>query len=559
MDRLDLAKRIAGLGIGAVLIGISVELLLSGIRIPGAYFEYEISMSGDIKTFQLDLTMFIYFVVMFVGLGAVMVALKPSRMPPSVIVSYPVSRLIAGLLLFSRGVFFLVEYGVEFGGYTGVGNWLFLGGFSMFFPTGAFPLIVGTILLIISAFTFMKLNITRTPDALVIDEMRFPRSMSVKIPLEDIQAMRLTNGRTGMRFLWVILFIIPVYFLAVDGFSFIYNPDLYGMGTCEIFPFMDGAGECVGLAYLISATVQLACMLLLVINSHYTIEIVTKDKFIEIPYYPINYRSLQRSSLAHVLFEDTGRALPGTPVASIKQAGDVKRLVCGLLFVIIGIASRAFYLWAGEMLRFVLLIAGTIIFVDAMKNDLKFVHSRVHVQAIDEGRGYLLSSTGKFFKNDLYFWRSRQLSECMQQDIVTANTTVQPRKLSSVDHLLVTGIMFFIGLQGLPVGLLVPPSMTGFLAARAGLVILTCAAIALAIMLNPVQVFKVKLGDCNFQVPVKMASIPGMSAFTSLFVNFWRKYKMAWQTHRVQMIWRMAEMAIAACIGMVVSAIMLFA
>jgi len=559
LDGLDLAKRIAGLGIGATLIVMSVLMLLSGMRIPGAYFEYEISMSGDVKTFQFDLTLFIYFIVMFIGMGAVMVALKPSRMPTSVIVSYPVSRLIAGLLLFSMGVYFLVEYGVEFGGYTGVGKWLFLGGFSMFFPTGAFPLLVGAILLVISAFTFMKLNITRTPEHLVIDEMRFPRSMSVKIALDDIQAMRLTNGRTGMRFLWVILFIIPIYFLAVDGLSFILNPDLYGMGTCGIFPFMDGAGECVGLAYLISAVVQLACMLLIVINSHYTIEIVTKDKFIEIPYYPINYKSLERSSLARVLFGDTGRALPGQPVASIKQAGDVKRLACGLLFVIIGIASRVFYLWAGEMLRFVLLIAGIIIFVDAMKNDLKFAHSRVDVQAIDEGKGYLLSSTGKLFKNDLYFWQSRQLSDCRQQDVVSANTTVQPRKISIVDHLLVTAILFFIGFQGFPVGLLVPPSMAGFMAARVGLVILTCAAIALAIMLNPVHVFKVKLGDCNFQVPVKMAAVPGMSAFASLFVNFGRKYQMAWQTHRVQMIWRLAEMAIAACVGMLASGIMLFA
>ncbi|MBN2153338.1 MAG: hypothetical protein JW839_17930 [Candidatus Lokiarchaeota archaeon] len=558
MDRIDFVKRIVGLGTGATLIVISVLMLLSGTRIPGAYLDYTISIGGTDKDFQLDLTLFIYFVIMFIGLGAVMVALKPSRLPDSVIVSYPVSRLIAGLLLFAMGVFFLVEYGVEFGGYNDVGNWFFLGGFSMFFPTGAFPLLVGAILLVISAFTYMKLNITRTPDHLVIDEMRFPRSMSVKIPLQDIQAMRLTNGRTGMRFLWVILFIIPVYFLYVDGFSFILNPDLYGMGTCGIFPFMDGAGECVGLAYLLSATVQLACMLLIVINSHYTIEIVTTDKLIEIPYYPINYKSLKRSNLAHVLFDDEGRGLPGEPVASIKQAGDVKRLACGALFVIIGIASRVFYLWAGEMLRFVLLIAGIIIFVDSMKNDLKFVNSRVDVRAIDEGRGYLLSGTGWLFKNDLYFQGVRQLSDCRKEDVVAANMKVQPRKLSIIDHLLVTAILFFIGFQGFPVGLLVPASMAGFMAARVGLVILTCAAIALAIMLNPVHVFKVKLGDCNFQVPVKMAAVQGVSPLVSLFINFFRKYKMAWQTHRVQMLWRMAEMAIAAGVGMLVSAIMLF-
>jgi hypothetical protein len=542
-----LARRIVGLVIGVVFCIASAFMLFSGIRIPGAYLEYEISMSGDVKTFQFDFTLFIYFVVLIAGMCAIMVALKPSRIPKSVIVSYPASRLVAGSVLFTMGVFYLIEYGVEFGGLNGIGNWLFLGGFSMFFPIGAFPLLIGAILLAISAFTFMKLNIVRTPDHLVIDEMRFPRSMSVQIPLSDIQAMRLTNGRTGMRFLWVILFIIPVYFLYADGFSFLLNPNVFGTGIE------------VGLAYVISSTVQLACMLLLVINSHHTLEIVTTDKLYEIPFAPINYKSLARSNLASVLQVETDRPVSGGQIAPVMQAGDIKRLACGALFIFLGITSRVYYLWAGEMLRFVLLIAGIVIFVDAMKNDLKFVHPRLEVRAIDEGMGYLLSSTGWLFRNDLYFWQVRQLSDCRKDNLVVANTTIQPRKLSSLDHVLVTGIMFFIGFQGLPVSIIVPPSMAGFMAARVFLVILTCAAIALAIMLNPSKVFKVKLGDRNFTVPVKMDAVQGRSSIGCLFINFWRKYKMVWQSHRLQVILRLVEMAAAAALGMIVSAVLLLA
>lgn len=460
--------------------------------------------------------------------------------------SYPISRPIVGVILLAMGIQYLMKYGVEFGGYGGIGNWFFLGGFSIFFPTGAFPLVIGAIVIVISLFTFVYLSFNHSAENLIIKEWRFPSFTRVQISSNDIQAMRLTNTRTGMRFLWVIVFIIPVYFLYVDGFSYLLNPNAFGSAIN------------IGLDYIGSATVQLACMLLLVINSHYTIEIVTPDKIYEIPYYPITPGSIRRSRLAEILGIHRSQTSPAGSVASIPQAGDAKRLVCGTLLITLGIVSRVFNLWAGEMLRFVLLIAGIVIVIDALKNDLNFAHRKIDVRSVEEGHSFLLSSTGWLFKNDLYFGNVRQLSDCRKEDIVAANTTVQPRKLSIIDHSLVTGIMFFIGFQGFPVALLVPASMASFIAVRVFLVILTCAAIALAVMLNPSKVFKVKLGDRNFTVPVKMDAVQGMSPVASLFANFVNKYKMVWKTHRLQVTLRLTEMAIAAVIGMAASAVLLF-
>ncbi|NMC04680.1 MAG: hypothetical protein GYA24_05680 [Candidatus Lokiarchaeota archaeon] len=546
MDRIELARRILLFSIGSILVLASILLISAGWRIPFAFIEYEIDMGGSPKPFEFDFSLFVYMAMMLAGIACVMVGLKLSRLPGNVIVSYPITRFLSGVLLVLLGIASLIVFGVEIGGFTLVGHWLFLGGFSMFVPTGMFPLLFGIPILITSAFTFMKLKVTRTETHLVLDEMRFPRAMSTEIPLDQVDAITLSNAKTGLRFLWVLVFIVPITFLYIDAGSFLMNPIAFGSSFL------------VGGAYAISATVQLACLLMLLLGSHHVIEIVTKDKVYELPFFPINHESLEKARLAFFL-EPSVRPLPCLEKGpALVQAGDFKRLACGVLLIVLAIISRAFHMWAGETLRFILLIAGIIIVVDALKNDLKFVNKTIDMDILDGDGSVLLSSRGRIYRTEMFFSRNRQLAGCDKHALVTANTTVQPRKLSSMDHVLVTAIMFGIGLQGFPVLALVPASMSTFLGLRVGIVILVIAAIMLGIMLNPASVFKVKLGDRNYQVPVRMEPAQGLSIMASLLVNFWRKYKMVWQTHRLQVILRLVEMAIAAGIGMLASAIMFF-
>jgi hypothetical protein len=469
MDRIERVKRLVLLTIGAILVVASISLVVSGWRIPLAFIPYEIDMGGSVKDFELDFSLFIYLGAMFAGIACLMVALKMSQLPENVIVSYPITRFLAGVFLVLLGLASFIVFGVEIGGFTLVGHWLFLGGFSIFLPTGFFPLLFGIPILVISAFTFMKLKVTRTETHLVLDELRFPRAMSTEIPFDQIDVITLSNAKTGLRFLWVFVFIVPITFLYTDAYSFLSNPVSFGSAFF------------IGWAYAISATVQLACLVMILLGSHHVIEIVTKEKVYELPFFPINWESLKKARLAFVL-QPSGRELQSeVPVPSMVQAGDLKRLCCGVLLIVLAIVSRVFYVWAGEILRFILVIAGIIIVVEAVKNDLKFVHNQLDVSVLDDGRSVMLSSRGWLFRTELYFSRNRQLERCEKSNIAIGNSTVQPRKLNSIDHVLVTAIMFAIGYQGLPVLALVPPEMSSFIWARVGLVTLVVAALVLGI------------------------------------------------------------------------------
>ena len=530
------------IGIGALLVTVSSVLLLIGYRIPYIFFTYE--LAGD--TYELDFTIFIYFTAMIAGLASITVALKLSRLPENVIVSFPISRFIAGLLLLALGVTAYFFFGVEFGEMGSAGSWLFLGGFSLFFPTGMLPMIYGIYLLAFSAFTFMKLKVTKTEKSLVFDEMRFPRAMSTEIPLDEIEAIRLTNAKTGIKFLWILPFIVPIVYLYIDAFSFLLND-----------PF--GSGELVGYAYFISASVQLICMLLLVVNTQHVIDIVTKDKLYELHFCPINWKSLQNSNIGFIIQIPAKRPDLGEQLPPIVQAGDLKRVACGVLFLVLGIAGRAAYFWAGELLRFVLIISGIILVVDGMKNDLKFINKKLDVLSLDGGKSYKLSGNGIVFKTEYYFSNVRQLVETDKQNFENANTVVQLRKLTSIDHVIVAGILFFMGLQGFPVLAFLPTEMKDFIGARAAVVILVVAAIALSVWLAPANVFKVKFGDRNFQVPVQMRDGPLRFFLVQWVINFCKKYVIIWRTQRKQLLLRLLELGIAAALGIATSAIVFYA
>ncbi|HME53932.1 MAG TPA: hypothetical protein VKM55_17030 [Candidatus Lokiarchaeia archaeon] len=546
MERLELTKRLALLVFGIILSVTSIIFIVTGSQIPYFYFNYNIQ---DTR-FEFDFSLLIFFFLLGAGLTAIAVALKLSILPKNVIVSYPVSRFIAGLLMVLLGGVSIILFGVSTGTDYKYGDWLVLGGFSLFYPTGFFPLVIGSMLLLFSLFVYMKLKITRTQDKLVFDEMRFPRAMSTEIPIDQIEAIRLSNANPGPRYFWVLVFIIPVYYLYVDGMSFVTNPNTFG------------AGQLFGIAYIVSASVQLISMLLLIFQSHYIIDVVTKDKLYELPFYPINLTSLTNTSMRFIL-QLPAESRPDLDtlserIAPIEQAGDFKRLCCGIFLVMLGIVSRVFYFWAGEMLRFMLFIAGIILITDAIKNDLKFVHDKLDVTAIDEGRSFMFTSKGIAFKTEYFFSNVRQLVECNKNDFEQANAVVQLRKLNSIDHVIITGLMFLIGLQGFPVLALVFPGMGSFVSSRVIVVICVIAALVFAVILAPVNVFKIDLGKMNFQVPVKMRGDQNGFFLWRLILNFGRKYKMAWQHQRMQFLLRFIEVAVAGILGLIVSAILFY-
>ncbi len=551
---LELVRRITMLVIGSVLLAASIWLIFNGPRIPGFAFTYEIE-HGDF--FDFDFTFWLYITAMLASMGMIVTSVKLSRVPPDELISFPASRFVAGLLLCLLGLASFVLFGASFGGFDYNGLWLFLGGLSLFYPTGMFPLLIGIMILLFSAFSFAKIRFsvhfpgeepkfskedgaysiertrfTRQDAILSIDEMRFPRGMSTRIPVKDIQVARLSSSKTGIKFLWILPFIIPAYFLYVDGFSFLLNPN------------RSGSGELVGWAYLVSATVQVFAMLLLILRTQHVLEIITKDRIYELHIEPANLYTLVAGDLSRMLQLPVERGqVAGTKLEPLVQPTDWKRVIIGCSFIFIAIAGRVWHFWAGEILRLILLIGGLVFLVEGIKNDLKFVHGKMHVTVLDQGTGFFISGKGVMFRTQYLFQGIPSLA-VTGADGLTTHTTIQPRKLTTWDHVACTAIMLATGMQFQTI--LAAPAAVGEPAAGMTAIVL---ALVLLVFIAPGKVFKVKLGDMNYQVPV-IAREPGQN-WLWVFVTFFKKYAIVIKTHKWQILLRISEIFLALALGMV--------
>lgn len=530
MDWLMLGRRVASAATGTALLAGSILLILAGIRIPGVGIPYELGGAD----YELDMSFFIYLGAMIAGIGCIANALKLSRLPANIIVSFPVSRFIPGLLLLAVGIAGIIYYGVEVGVLNREGTWMFLGGLSLFYPVSMLPLLYGAAILVVCAFSFAKIKFTRRDGVLCIDELRFPRAMSTEIPLQDIQVASLSNTRTGIKYLWILLFIIPVVFLYIDGISFLVNPNTFGKGII------------IGWVYVASASIQLFCMLLIVLNGQHVMQVLTRDRLYELHFYPVNLESVQRANLPFVLGMPARDEQASDPVA-IQQPRDFKRLACGVAFLAAGIASRVFYLGAGEILRFVLVIAGIILVVEAIKNDLRLAGRGARVRSIpgEAGEAFLVSGGGTGYRTEHYFQGVRQLAAISPATFEEANATIQLRKLTAIDHIIASVVSFVAGFQAWPVLALVPQALlVSFTLPRVALLAGLLAVLAMA-MLAPARVVKVKLGDRNVQVPVKMQG--------SFLGNLARKWSIVVATQGLQLVLRVVEIAISFGLGLLAS------
>ncbi|MHA1793644.1 MAG: hypothetical protein ACTSVI_13445 [Promethearchaeota archaeon] len=535
--------RIAFMTSGILLFAGSIFLLVSGLRIPNFFIEYEL----DGETFEFDFTLIIDFVLLFMGIALISFAIKLSTLPPNVINSFPISRFVAGSMLFFLSIASLAVYGISYGHLNEQGTWLVLGGGSLFFPTGLIPMILGIGLLVFCAFSFMKIKFDREGDKLTISELRFPRAMITEIDMKDIETIELSNRYTGPKYIWSVILMISIVYLYIDGFSFLLNT------------VATEGGVITGIAYLLSATVQLIALLLLLFNSQYMLRIISKDKIYELQFYPVTWKFLKRTNLNFMLFPSEKKKYNGISMDKIRQRSDFKKLLTGIFFVFIGIVSRIYYMYAGEIYRFGLFIAGIILIVEGIKADITITSKGLEVIDYPDNEDIQLADKGWFYTRQMYFRNLEKNAGNKPAPILDHLSNIQPTKLTIVEHATLDTIMFLIGMQIFPILFLYPSSaiasnltnafMTQFI--LSGLII----TLIILLIMNPTRVVKVKLGDRNCQVAVNMIQDERIS-FRKIprlillkFKNFFMKYQTCWETYKKVMIARALELTIACVLG----------
>jgi hypothetical protein len=161
------------------------------------------------------------------------------------------NRWIAILLLGTISLIYAQIFTVAFLSEGIIGNWLFLGGPSLWWATNALNMLALIYLILYSFLTMKKCTIT-LGDALIMHEKHLWRTEITTIPKESILAISLHTSRIGGRNGWIIFFVLQIWYLIVDGLAWVCNPDAFGFGLLT------------GWAYIIQAFVDLIALVLLV-------------------------------------------------------------------------------------------------------------------------------------------------------------------------------------------------------------------------------------------------------------------------------------------------------
>jgi hypothetical protein len=487
-----------------LFVGLSVAcvpalLMAFGVLIPG--FNIDVELHN--KTFEYNLSMYLYIALIFTGVAITALYFKVVKtrfaLPEAsamkrkpgveVIVSVPWSRFLAGGLLVAVGALTFNFFGLGFTDRNKVGLWLYLGGPSVFFPSGLLPLIIGVVLVLYAIAATKVVTVREHEGALDIRETRLLTQIHTPIPVNAIRTMHSTNVPTGPRLLWIVVFSFQIFLLIVDGLSFFGNPHAFGTGPL------------VGGMYVLSACIQLVSLILLLFGGQHSLTVITGERIYTINYHVLPWLKDAPLSRGTALVENVlGTTFPSAfheNKQELRHPLDYKRLVYGLGLLLVPIVSRAFYIYAGELLWFPFLMFGGFVLVQWVKNDFATRGARViRAGRGDNGPQYLFSSRGWF--HDEYF-----LNIGAEQGRVDPAPTIRPCMLLPPGHLVLIGVAMLIGLDILTVVLLAPAGNPFAAGAIALHVCLGIGFLLLAFLtsFDPRRMIELRVAHWTFQVP----------------------------------------------------------
>jgi hypothetical protein len=286
--------------------------------------------------------------------------------------SFPTDRFLAATLMLAMGVWNVLNFGFFLTGENDVGNWLVLGGPSIFFPTSLFPMVIALGLLVYCCGAGAIITFSKTPHFYTIEEYRFLAPWMTEIPRDKVIAVRMQNNRTGPKFVWIFMFGLHMIWLLEDGLHFVLNP------------FSFGTSYLVGYSYIATALVQLVALLILTFRTQNFLEIVTEDKRYELQFSPPAVMPNITATIEQffglpALIEprhryrqfNTDPRKENNIFPKFKQhfLADWRQMLTGLVFISLAVWSKINGMFAGDPLRLVLLMYGFYLFLKGYKED----------------------------------------------------------------------------------------------------------------------------------------------------------------------------------------------
>ncbi|MHA1619628.1 MAG: hypothetical protein ACTSVZ_10140, partial [Promethearchaeota archaeon] len=401
---------------------------------------------------------------------------------------FATSRFIAAVLILLMASINMSVFGTAIDEENHLGSWFFLGGPSMFYPMSAFMLLVAVGLLFYTVFSIASLRFTSTEHFYLIEEYRIFMPWMTEIPKDKIQAVRITNAKTGPKYFWILLAAFNLILCFTDGTFFLTNP------------FAFGAGLLVGKFYIITGFVHLIAICILLFKHQHMLEIVTEEKRYELYFNPPKSNLVKNGIDSLFNLDNQEEKTSGLNLLTKTQIIDWQDLLTGVGFILFAVISHIIYRGAGNPLRIVLYIFGFILIVRGIKEDFTKKDGLNIIQNKENNRLYINKKFG-WFESAYRF-----------ENYIEENVKIDFRllKLNFFDILMGLGFGIVLGLDFGTFGYFVPiASLAGGMKVFHIFVVFFLLFYMMALMIKPTNKVVIEIDDLHYEF-----RIPGILSNT---------------------------------------------
>ncbi|MHA1619021.1 MAG: hypothetical protein ACTSVZ_07025 [Promethearchaeota archaeon] len=291
---------------------------------------------------------------------------KSDKQQKSLSFAFP-HLIIVAILGVSSYIQYL-EWGLDFSFDNGKGNWLFLGGPSLFYATGFFPLIYAIGFAIYTITSYKTISCTKTDDFYEIHERRsFFIDSTTEIPRNKISFIKISNNQIKTRLLWIIPLGLQIILLWEDAYAYLFNPMAFDRGFIT------------GWYYLLQVLSNIIVLGIILYYPRYSIRIHSDQKIYILYFIPVESRTQFFNKWSQIfdipkadeskernLAKDNGLSLN---VESRKNK--YIKGITGVYFILLSIISYLFRIYASKLLRVLFFLIGIFLIVKAIKGELQ--------------------------------------------------------------------------------------------------------------------------------------------------------------------------------------------
>jgi hypothetical protein len=251
--------------------------------------------------------------------------------------------LIASVIIFVIAIFQWNRWGINILQELNDGDFFFLGGPSLFYPTALFPSLVAVGYFITFLFTLGIVKITKEDNNLHISEKKGWISQEVSISYDSITSASCSNTKLRWSALGAIVLILSSYYLFIDGISLLTYDAVFGYGIdTGIYYVLQAIGNLIALIFVLFFT-----------PGEIRIRSTKIDRIIlSIPiiWYKIQKKRFE-SELSEIL-----------QISATRKSFDFQNgylsLVYGLILISSSIISRIYLIFSNEILRIIYIFIG---------------------------------------------------------------------------------------------------------------------------------------------------------------------------------------------------------